>query len=93
VLFRSDKTHYLIEVEGKGYKEILSEVRAIHGDNYKCRLAEHFVETMAEIGIKTGDTINLKLYTFKGHKQFYVNNVPVTEDNLAEIQFETNHCR
>lgn len=88
-----DKTHFLIEVNGKEYKEIIKETKAIHGKKWKCRLAEHFVETMGEIGITVGDTVNLKLYVFDGgHEVIDLQGVPVTEDNLAEIQFETNFC-
>ncbi len=89
-----DKNHFLIEVNGKDYKDILKEVKAIHGKKYKCRLAEHFVESMKEIGITVGDTVDLKLYVFDGgHELIELKGVPVTEDNLAEIQFETNFCK
>jgi hypothetical protein len=39
------------------------------------------------------ETVKLKLYLFdRGHEVIEVNNVPVTEENLDEIQFETNFC-
>jgi len=92
-LFDEDKTHFLIEVNGKGYEEILSETKALYGDNYKCMLSQHFVETMGAIGVNISDTVNLKLYLFDwGHKVFDLNDVPVTEDNLEELQFNNDLC-
>ncbi|MBK24385.1 MAG: hypothetical protein CME70_10345 [Halobacteriovorax sp.] len=92
--FNAEKSHFLIEVNGKGYKEILKEAKELHGKNYKCRLAEHFVETMGELGVKIEDTVNLKLYLFDGgHEVITLNDVAVTEENLEEIQFETNYCK
>ena len=91
--FDADKTHYLIEVNGKDYKDILKEAKSLYGDQYKCQLAEHFVETMGKIGVTVGNTVDLKLYLFDGgHDVIELKNVPVTEENLEEIQFETNFC-
>jgi hypothetical protein len=90
----SEKNHFLIEVNGKDYKDILKETKTLYGKKYKCRLAEHFVQTMKEVGIEVGDTVDLKVYVFDGgHEVKELKAVPVTEDNLAEIQFETNFCK
>lgn len=91
--FREDKTHFIVEVNGKGYKEIIKEAKDLYGKKWKCQMAEHFVETMAALGVTIGDTVDLKLYLFDGgHEVIEVNDVPVTEENLEEIQFETNFC-
>lgn len=91
--FDEDKTHFIVEINGKGYKEIIKEAKALYGKAWKCQMAEHFVETMAALGVTIGETVNLKLYLFdRGHEVIEVNNVPVTEENLDEIQFETNFC-
>lgn len=91
--FDQDRSHFLLEVNGKGYKEILKEAKELYGKKFKCRLAEHFVESMGELGVKIEDTVNMKLYIFDGgHEVITVKDVPVTEANLEEIQFETNHC-
>jgi len=92
--FDEDKTHFVVEVNGKGYKEIIKEAKALYGKKYKCRLAEHFVETMSELGVTIGETVDLKLYLFdRGHEVIEVKGVPATVSNLDEIQFETNFCR
>jgi hypothetical protein len=92
--FDQDRSHFLLEVNGKGYKEILKEAKELYGKNFKCRLAEYFVQSMGELGVKIESTVNLKLYIFDGgHEVITVENVPVTEENLEEIQFETNHCK
>jgi hypothetical protein len=89
-----DKTHFLIQVEGMDYKEIIKKTKAMYGKKYKCRLAEHFVATMAELGIQIGDTVNLQVYLFNGgHQTLDLKDVPVTEENLLDIQFETNFCK
>lgn len=91
--FDSKKTTYLIEVDGKEYKDIIKEAKAIHGSKWKCRMAEHFVETMSEVGVVIRETVNLKLYLFDwGHEVFEVNNIPVTEMNAAFIKARTNFC-
>ncbi len=92
-LFDEDKTHFLVEVNGKGYKEIIKEAKALYGSKWKCRMAEHFVETMADLGVTVGETVDLKLYLFdRGHEVIEVKDVPVTEENLLDIQFETSFC-
>ncbi|MEC7278055.1 MAG: hypothetical protein VXV96_17165 [Bdellovibrionota bacterium] len=92
--FDEDKTHFLIEVNGKGYKEIISEAKALYGNSWKCQMAEHFVETMSALGVEVKETVDLKLYLFDGgHEVISLKDVPVTEENLEEIQFETNHCK
>ncbi len=92
--FNGDKSHFLLEVNGKGYKDILKEAKELYGKDFKCRLAEHFVESMGELGVLIDQTVNLKLYIFDGgHEVITVENVPVTAENLEEIQFETNHCK
>lgn len=91
----ADKELFLIEVNGLEYKEIIKKSKKKHGkDNWKCRMAEHFVETMKELGVVVGQTVDLKLYEFGwSHKTFEVKDVPVTAANLDEIQFETNFCQ
>ncbi|MCF8060049.1 MAG: hypothetical protein K9K67_12180 [Bacteriovoracaceae bacterium] len=92
-LFDEDKTHFIVEINGKGYKDIIKEAKDLYGKNWKCQMAEHFVETMGALGVTVGETVNLKLYLFdRGHEVIEVNNVPVTEENLEEIKFETNFC-
>lgn len=92
--FDQNRSHFLLEVNGKGYKEILKEAKELYGKNFKCRLAEHFVASMGDLGVKIEETVNLKLYIFDGgHEVITAENVPVTEGNLEEIQFETNHCK
>jgi hypothetical protein len=91
--FDEDKTHFVVEVNGKGYKEIIKEAKDLYGKQWKCQMAEHFVETMGALGVTIGDTVDLKLYLFDGgHEVIEVNDVPVTVENLDEIQFETNFC-
>ena len=91
--FDNSKTHFLIEVNGKGYKEIIKEAKAKYGKGYQCQLAEHFIATMNDLGVAVGQTVDLKLYLFDGgHGVIEVKDVPVTEANLDEIQFETNFC-
>ena len=91
--FDEDKTHFIVEVNGKGYKEIIKEAKDLYGKKWKCQMAEHFVETMGALGVTIGDTVDLKLYLFDGgHEVIEVNDVPVTVENLDEIQFETNFC-
>lgn len=92
--FDEDKTHFITEINGKGYKEIIKEAKDLYGRDWKCRMAEHFVETMAALGVTVGETVDLRLYLFDGgHQQIYVEDVPVTEENLEEIKFETNYCK
>ena len=92
-LFDSGKTHFITEINGKGYKEIISEAKSLYGSNWKCRFAEHFVETMGELGVSIEATVDLKLYLFDGgHEVIELSDVPVTQENLEEIQFETNFC-
>lgn len=89
-----DKTHFLIQVEGMDYKDIIKKTKAMYGKDYKCQLAEHFVETMGALGITIGDTVNLQVYLFNGgHQTLDLKDVPVTEENLLDIQFETNFCK
>lgn len=91
--FNEDKTHFIVEINGKGYKEIIKEAKELYGSKWKCQMAEHFVETMGALGVTIGETVDLKLYLFDGgHEVIEVNNVPVTVENLEEIQFETNFC-
>ncbi len=91
--FDEDKTHFIVEVNGKGYKEIIKEAKALYGKAWKCQMAEHFTETMASLGVPIGETVDLKLYLFDfGHEVIELKGIPVTEENLEEIQFETNHC-
>lgn len=91
--FDEDKTHFLVEVNGKDYKDIIKEAKAMYGKGWKCQMAEHFVETMAALGVQVGETVDLKLYLFDfGHEVIEIKGVPVTQENLEEIQFETNHC-
>lgn len=91
--FDEDKTHFIVEINGKGYKEIIKEAKALYGSKWKCQMAEHFVETMAALGVTVGDTVDLKLYLFDwGHEVIELKGVPVTEENLMDIQFETNFC-
>ena len=93
-LINPDKTHYLIQVEGVDYKDIIKAVRSKYGKkNYKCRMSEHFVETMAAVGIEIGETVDLQLYAFDGgHKVFDLKDVPVTQENLEMIMFERSYC-
>lgn len=89
-----NRSHFLLEVNGKGYKEILKEAKELYGKSFKCRLAEHFVESMGDLGVEIKETVDLKLYIFDGgHEVITAENVPVTVENLEEIQFETNHCK
>lgn len=89
-----DKRYLLWEVEGMNYKDIIKETKKLHGKKFKCRLAEHFVATMGELGITIGDTTNMKIYIFDGsHTVLDLQDVAVTEENLEEIQFETNYCK
>lgn len=91
--FDEDKTHFLIEVNGKDYKDIIKETKALYGSKYKCMLSQYFVETMSAIGVEIGETVDLKLYLFDwGHKVFDLNDVPVTEANLEELQFNSDLC-
>jgi len=92
--FDEEKTHFLIEVEGVDYKDIIKQAKALYGKNYKCRIAEHFTETMRAIGINVTDKVDLKLYLFDwGHKVFDLKDIPSTEDNVYEIQFsDEQYC-
>jgi hypothetical protein len=91
--FDEDKTHFLIEVNGKDYKDIIKETKALYGNKYKCMLSQYFVETMSAIGVVVGETVDLKLYLFDwGHKVFDLKDVPVTEANLEELQFNSDLC-
>ncbi|GEM_PF-1583732 len=91
--FDEGKRHFLIEVEGKDYKDIIKETKAIYGSNYKCMIAEHFTEAMNAIGVKVTDKVDLKLYLFSwGHKLIDIEDVPSTEDNIYEIQYNTKYC-
>jgi len=92
-LFDEDKRHFLIEVNGRDYKDIIKDTKALYGKKYKCMLAEHFLESMAAIGVSVSEEVDLKLYMFDwGHKVFDLKDVPVTEDNLDEIMFNRSHC-
>ena len=91
--FREDKTHFLVEVNGKDYKDIIKETKQIYKEKWKCQLAEHFIETMNKLGVPIGEKVDLKLYLFDGgHEVISVKDIPVTFENLEEIQFETDHC-
>ncbi|WP_372653733.1 hypothetical protein [Halobacteriovorax sp.] len=91
--FDEDKRHFLIEVEGKGYEDIIKETKAIYGSNYKCMIAEHFTEAMNAIGVNVTDKVDLKLYLFSwGHKLFDIEDVPSTEDNIYEVQYNSTYC-
>ena len=80
-------------IKVENYKEIIKEAKDLYGKKWKCQMAEHFVETMGALGVTIGDTVDLKLYLFDGgHEVIEVNDVPVTVENLDEIQFETNFC-
>lgn len=49
---------------------------------------------MGDLGVEIKETVDLKLYIFDGgHEVITAENVPVTIENLEEIQFETNHCK
>lgn len=92
--FDEDKTHFLIEVNGMDYQDILKESKALYGDNYKCMLSQHFVQAMTELGNPIGETVDLKLYLFDwGHKVFDLKDVPVTEDNLEVLIFNNDLCQ
>lgn len=91
--FNENKTHFLVEVNGMEYKEIIAQAKDRYGDAWKCRMAEHFVETMGDLGVIIGETVDLKLYLFDGgHEVIWAKDVPVTESNLEEIKFLTNFC-
>ena len=91
--FKEDKTHFLVEVNGMEYKEIIAQAKDRYGDAWKCRMAEHFVETMSDLGVIIGETVDLKLYLFDGgHEVIQVDDVPVTYSNLEEVRFLTNFC-
>lgn len=93
-LMDEGKTHFLIKVQGLDYQDIISQTKAKYGKGYKCRLAEHFVETMGELGITVGETIDIQVYLFNGgHQTLDLKDVPVTEENLIDIKFETNFCK
>ena len=88
------KTHYLVEVEGVTDKEILTQTKALYGDNYKCMIAEHFSEAMAAIGINISDKVAMQLSLFNwGHRTFDLEDVPSLEDNVYAIQFsDDSYC-
>lgn len=94
-LINSDKTHLLIEVNGVDYQDLIKDMKALYGkDAYKCRFVEHFKETMKDLGIDATDTVDLKIYRFDGsHTLFDLEDVPVTEENLDILKFDTNFCR
>lgn len=84
----NSKTHFLIEVEGMDYKDIIAQAKARYGkDKYKCQLSRKFVETMADLGvIISGDKVNLRLYEFSwSHKQFFLNDIDLTERNQKRL--------
>lgn len=91
--FDEDKRHFLIEVNGREYKDIIKETKAIYGSKYKCMIAEHFTEAMNAIGVNVTDKVDLKLYLFSwGHKLIDIKDVPSTEDNIFEVQYNTSYC-
>jgi hypothetical protein len=91
--FKEDKTHFLVEVNGMEYKEIIRQAKDLFGDAWKCQMAEHFVESMGDLGVIIGETVDLKLYLFDGgHEVVWVKDVPVTSANLEEIKFLTDFC-
>lgn len=92
----NSKTHYLIEVEGMDYKDILAQAKARYGkDKYKCQLSRKFVETMADLGVViTDDKVNLKVYQFSfSHKLFDLEDVVLTERNQKRLISNTeDYC-
>lgn len=87
-LIDNSKTHYLIEVEGMDYKDVIAQAKAKYGkDAYKCQLARNFVATMADLGVLIhDDKVNLTLYEFSwSHKVFPLNDVPLTERNQKRL--------
>lgn len=90
-LIDNSKTHFLIEVEGMDYKDILAQAKAKYGkDQYKCQIARNFVATMADLGVIIGDSVNLMLYEFSwSHRKFALADVPLTVKNQRRLLSNT----
>jgi hypothetical protein len=92
----NSKTHYLIEVEGMDYKDILAQAKQKYGkDAYKCQLSRKFVETMADLGvIIQNDKVNLRIYEFSwSHKVFDLKDVVLSERNQKRLISNTeDYC-
>lgn len=84
----------LMAINGVATQDLIDHTRALHGENWKCRIAEFLPQTLTEMGVSVGDTVDLSIYLMnRGHQIIEVSNVPMTEDNLLFLQFETNFCR
>lgn len=89
----ASKMTYVTGVDGKDYKDIIKELKDIHGKKWKCRFANHFVESMSEVGVVVGETVNLQIYLFSfGHEVIEVNNVPTTVLNARRVAATNNYC-
>lgn len=91
----NSKTHYLIEVEGMDYKDILAQAKARYGKNkYKCQLSRKFVETMGDLGVLIDDKVNLKVYQFSfSHEVFDLRDVILSVRNQKRLISNTeDYC-
>ncbi|MAF77528.1 MAG: hypothetical protein CME63_16225 [Halobacteriovoraceae bacterium] len=87
-------TNLVIAINGVETQKIIDDTKKLYGSDYKCRLAEHFTETLEDIGMNIGDAVHLTVYLLDGgHQVIQVPNVELTEDNLLSVQFETNFCQ
>ena len=86
-------TNLLLAVNGVSTQEIINQTRARYGEAFRCRIAEHFTETLTELGIPFDEAVDLRVYLLDGgHQVIELTGIPLTEDNFLTVQFETNFC-
>lgn len=82
-----DETYFLLSVNGIKRADIMTACEQSFGESCQEMFALNFLEVMAAVGATIGDTVDLRLYKFSGHRVVKIDGAAVTAENVEDIMF------